>query len=276
MGRRHLARRGAMTAVAIVAFLGSQTAAQDPAFAPPPLPAPSGPVPRMPDGRPDLSGVWWLGRDIPVAPLRVGVPQAANAPRRRDTFADLYQPWAREKAKTLGDKDDPSLNCVPVAFGTSNNTITGLGFVGQIVQNATFVTILTETYHSFRLIPTDGRAHRDDALPSYRGDSTGRWEGETFVVDTTNFTDRNWMHAEGMVSFHSDALHIVERFRRVAANLLEVEATIEDPKVLTRPWIVPKVTLQLAPFDQIMEVTCTNVQTKELMDAAAKENYGRR
>ena len=84
--------------------------------------------------------------------------------------------------------------------------------------------MLTETYHSFKLIPTDGRKHRDDVAPSFRGDSVGRWEGDTLVVDTTNFTDTNWMHAEGEVSFHSDALHIVERYRRVDKNTLEVDA----------------------------------------------------
>jgi len=249
-----------------------------------PAPAPkadAGPAPRTADGHPDLSGVWWLGRDIPVTNLRVGQARPAVAaadarPQGRETFANLYQPSAREKAKTLSDKDDPALRCVPVAFGTSNNSLTGLGFVGQILQTPKFVAVLTETYHSFKLIPTDGRKHRDDVAPSYRGDSVGRWEGDVFVVDTTNFNDRNWMHAEGTVSFHSDALHIVERYRRVDANTLEIEATIEDPKVLTKPWVVPKATLQLAPFDQIMEVMCTNVETAPLMDAASKDNYGRK
>jgi hypothetical protein len=216
-----------------------------------------------------------------VATLRVGggggrgTGPGGPPPSARETFASLYQPWAQDKAKTLGDKDDPSLHCIPVAFGTSNNSVTGLGFVGQVIQNATFVAILTETYHSFKIIPTDGRPHRDDVAPSYRGDSVGRWDGDTLVVDTTNFTDRNWLHAEGRVSFHSDALHIVERFRRVDANTLEIDATVDDPKVLTRPWVV-KQTLQLAPFDQIMEVMCTNTQTSALMEAAAKENYGRK
>jgi hypothetical protein len=240
----------------------------------------AGPVPRMPDGHPDLSGVWWLGRDIPVTNLRVGQARPAAAadarPQGRETFSNLYQPSAKDKAKTLSDKDDPALRCVPVAFGTSNNSLTGLGFVGQILQTPKFVAVLTETYHSFKLIPTDGRQHRDDVAPSYRGDSVGRWEGDVFVVDTTNFNDRNWMHAEGTVSFHSDALHIVERYRRVDANTLEIEATIEDSKVLTRPWVVPKATLQLAPFDQIMEVMCTNVATAPLMEAASKDNYGRK
>lgn len=244
-----------------------------------PSKTPAGPVPRMPDGRPDLSGVWWLGRDVPVTTLRVGDPRPAGSdarPQGRQTFSLLYQDWAKEKAKTLSDKDDPSLWCVPVAFGTSNNSVTGLGFVGQILHTPKFVGILTETYHSFKVIPTDGRKHRDDVPPSYRGDSVGRWEGDTLVVDTTNFNEKSWMHAEGWVSFHSDALHIVERYRRVDANTLEIETTIEDPKVLTRPWVVPRVTLQLAPFDQIMEVMCSGLETAALMEAASKDNYGRK
>jgi hypothetical protein len=119
-----------------------------------PAPAPkadAGPAPRTADGHPDLSGVWWLGRDIPVTNLRVGQarPAAAAAdarPQGRETFANLYQPSAREKAKTLSDKDDPALRCVPVAFGTSNNSLTGLAFVGQILQTPRFVAVLTETH----------------------------------------------------------------------------------------------------------------------------------
>jgi hypothetical protein len=244
-------------------------------------------VPRTPDGKPDLSGVWWPGRDVPIAPLTPPPAAAASQatspaaplslPRvRTSRFPNLYQPSAIERAKTLSDKDDPALRCVPVAFGTLNVSLYGLGFVGQIVQTPTFVVLLTETYHSFKLIPTDGRKHRDDVAPSFRGDSVGHWEGDTLVVDTTNFTDTNWMHAEGEVSFHSDALHIVERYRRVDKNTLEVDATIEDPKVLTGPWKVPTQTLRLAPFDQIMEVGCTGVESAALMDAAAKVNYGKK
>jgi hypothetical protein len=188
----------------------------------------------------------------------------------------LYQPWAAERAKTLGDKDDPSLRCIPVAFGTLNSSLLGMGFVGQIIQSSQFIVMLTETYHAFRLIPTDGRTHRDDAPPSFRGDAVGRWDGDGFVVDAINFTDTNWMHAEGQVSFHSDALHIVERYRRVDADTLEVDAVVEDPKVLTGPWKVPTVRLQRAPFDQIMEVGCTGTETASLMDAASKVNYGKK
>jgi hypothetical protein len=244
--------------------------------------AQTGSVPRTPDGHPDLSGVWWPGSDLTVRPLATSpapppAPAApAAAPRPRPSFASLYQPWAMEKARTLSDKDDPSLHCITAAFGTLNVSLYGMGVVGQIVQTPKFVVMLTETYHGFRLVPTDGRKHRDDVPPSLRGDSIGRWEGDTLVVDTTNFTDSNWMAAEGAVSFHSDALHIVERYRRVDANTIEVEATVEDPKVLTGPWIVPKQTLRLAPFDQIMEVGCTGTETAALMEAASKVNYGKK
>ena len=280
-----------VTSAAVIGIVSSgpvaigRAAAQTPAAA---TTTPAGPVPRMADGHPDLSGVWWPGRDLqirpldsapaataPAAPPRPAAPPAA--PRQRPpSFASLYQPWAMEKARTLGDKDDPSLRCLPVAFGTLNISLYGLGFVGQIIQTPKFVTMLTETYHSFKIIPTDGRKHRDDVAPSYRGDSVGHWEGDTLVVDSRNFTDTNWMFAEGTVSFHSDALRIVERYRRVDANTLEVDATVEDPKVLTGPWVVPKQTLRLAPFDQIMEVGCSGIETAALMDAASKQNYGKK
>jgi len=233
-------------------------------------------VPRMPDGHPDLSGVWWRGADIggrgaPAVTGRGGAPGGPPA-----TFAGLYQPSAVAKAKTLGDKDDPSLGCTPTAFGTLNVSLFDVGAVGQIVQTPKFVIMLTETYHGFQIIPFDGRPHRDDAPPSNRGDAVGRWDGDTFVVDKTNFTDANWISAEGRVSFHSDALHIVERYRRVDANTLEIEATLEDPKVLTKPWVVPKQTLQLAPFDQILELACSAGDTPALIDAAAQQSSGKK
>ena len=248
-----------------------------------------GSVPRMADGHPDLSGVWWRGSDIGgrrsggggQAGARGGGPAAARGGGRGaapppPSFTSLYQPWALEKAKTLGDKDDPSLRCTPTAFGTLNVSLFSVGAVGQIVQTPKFVLMLTETYHSFKIVPTDGRAHRDDVPPAYRGDSVGHWEGDTFVVDTTNFSDIPWMFAEGRVSFHSDALHIVERYRRVDANTLEIEAVVEDPKVLTGSWTVPKQALTLAPFDQIMDLNCSGIETQSLMDAAAKQNYGKK
>jgi hypothetical protein len=230
------------------------------------------PAPRLADGHPDLAGVWWGGGDVggPRGPGR-GAARGGARGTPPPSFTSLYQPWAAEKAKTLSDKDDPTLKCIPVAFGTLNVSLWSVGAVGQIISTPKFVVMLQETYHGFQLIPTDGRPHREDVPPAYRGDSVGHWDGDTLVVDTTNYTDNTWMFAEGRVSFHSDALHIVERYHRVDANTLEIEATIEDPKVLTGPWIAPKQTLVLAPFDMVMSLACSGLETQALMDGAAKQ-----
>jgi hypothetical protein len=234
--------------------------------------AAAGPIPRMADGKPDLSGVWWGGADVGGA--RGGGGGGGRGGARGNpapTYTSLYQPWAQQKMKTLADKDDPTLKCVPTAFGTLNVRMWDVGAVGQIVSTPKFVILLSETFHGYQLIPTDGRPHRDEVPPAYRGDAVGRWEGDTLVVETKNFTDNTWMSAEGRVSFHSDELRIVERYRRVDAKTLEIEATVYDPKVLTGPWTVPKQTLQLAPFDQIMPLNCSGVETQGLMDGAAKQ-----
>jgi hypothetical protein len=228
-------------------------------------------VPKMPDGHPDLSGVWWGGGDVGAAGGRGPVGRGGRGGPPPQTFQSLYRPEAAQAAKALGDKDDPTLRCTPTAFGTLNVSLWDVGAVGQIVATPAMVVMLTETYHGFRLVPTDGRPHRDDQPPAYRGESVGHWDGDTFVVDTVNFTDNTWISAEGRVSPHSDALHIVERYRRVDAKTLEIEATIEDPKMLTGPWRVPKQTLTLAPFDRILSLNCTGIETQGLMDAAAKQ-----
>ena len=264
----------AMMLFAYSGLAAAQTAAGGAAAAPEDPPA--GPVPRMADGHPDLSGTWWAGREVPVATLNVGTSRAPQgAPRQGpERFMTLYQPWALAKAKTLSEKDDPALRCIPPVIGPHVSFLNS-GLVGQIFQTPRFVVLLAETYHSFKIVPTDGRPHRDDVAPSYRGDSVGRWEGDTLVVDTVNFNGQNWVSDHGNVSFYSDALHVIERYDRLDAKRLKVSTIVEDPKVLTRPWIFTPETLEIAPFDQIMEVPCSNVQTAALMEAAAEQNYGR-
>lgn len=241
-------------------------------------PAPAAKVPRMPDGHPDLSGVWWRGADVGGRPAggRGGAQAAARPAQPPVFFSSLYTSEAQAHAKTLGDKDDPTLHCTSTAFGTLNVSLFDVGAVGQIVQTPKFLIMLTETFNGFQIIPFDGRPHRDNVPPSNRGDAVGRWDGDTFVVDKTNFTDTSWISAEGRVSYHSDALHIVERYRRVDANTLQIEATLEDPKVLIKPWVVPKQTLQLAPFDQIMELPCSPSDTQSQRDAAPPQTVGKK
>lgn len=223
---------------------------------------PAKPTPRAADGHPDLSGVWWGGGDV-----------GPNLPRggpRVPAFSSLYTPEAAAKAKTLSDKDDPTLKCIPTAFGTLNVSLYSVGAVGQIIQTPKFIVMLQETFHGFQLIPVDGRPHRDDVPPAYRGDSIGHWEGDVLVVDTTNYTDNTWISAEGRVSFHSDAMHVVERYHRTDFNTLEIDARVEDPKVLTGPWIVPTQKLVLAPFDMVMSLACSGLETDALMQGAQK------
>lgn len=256
---KHISARGAIAAAALCSMpLGTgSVSAQE-----------SDNVPRMADGHPDLSGVWWGGGDIGGPGFRPGGPRNEDG-TRPVSFADLYQPWAAEHAATLSDKDDPTLRCIPTAFGTLNVRLWDVGAVGQIVATPELVVLLSETYHGYQLVPTDGRAHRDFLPPSYRGDAVGHWEGDTFVVEVDNFTDDTWIWAEGRVSFHSDQLRVVERYRRADADTLVIDATVYDPAVLTEPWIVPTQTLELAPFDQLLPLICSGTETQELMDAAA-------
>lgn len=254
---------GILAISCVAVLLGGRAAAQE---------GTEGSIPRMADGHPDLSGVWWGGADVGGPGFGAGRRGAddENAPPPPPTYTDLYQPWAAEQAAKLSDKDDPTLRCVSTAFGTLNVRLWDVGAVGQIISTPEFVVLLSETYHGYQLVPTDGRPHRDVVPPSWRGDAVGHWEGDTFVVETTNFTDDTWIWAEGRVSIHSDAMRVVERYQRVDQDTLVIDATVHDPEVLREPWTVPTQTLELAPFDQLLPLNCSGTETQELMDAASE------
>jgi hypothetical protein len=108
----------------------------------------------------------------------------------------------------------------------------------QIVQGPGWVALRNEMIHEARMIPTDGRRHAPPAIRSYMGDSVGRWDGATLVVDTTNFNGKTGIGANGRAIYHSDALHVVERFTRTDANTIQYEAVIDDPKTWTRPFTI--------------------------------------
>ncbi len=113
----------------------------------------------------------------------------------------------------------------------------------QIVQTPGYVVLLSEMIHNARIIPIDGRAHVSPAIRQWDGDSRGRWEGNTLVVDTANYNSRSWIStsaAGGRIKgiIPSEKLHVVERFTRVDADTIRYEVTIDDPNTFTKPWKV--------------------------------------
>jgi hypothetical protein len=212
----------------------------------------SGATPRTADGKPDLSGIWEpangglrliLRKDAEGRPTKILFPEPdadfskgdAEQRARRAAAPNQppYRPELLEKVKYLDthtNEFDGSLHCMPLG-------VPRMGPPQQIVQTPGQVVFLYEggqsSINTFRVIPTDGRAHRTDVEPTYLGDSVAHWEGATLVVDVTGFNDLSWIAPDG--HFHSEAMHVMERFTRDGDNL-KYEVTVEDPNVLTRPW----------------------------------------
>lgn len=179
-----------------------------------------------------------------------------------------WQPWALAKRDHIRDNPyetraflDTRVRCLPA--GTPRGTFSS-GYNGwQILQPPGHVVLLYEHNHLYRVIPLDGSPHPGPDIQLWMGDSRGRWEGNTLVVDVTNFTDKTWvvgeLGGEGMSagSFHSPALHVVERFTIVDADHIDYEATIEDPNVFTRPWKIAFPIWNRAPKNYVLfEYAC--------------------
>lgn len=227
------------------------------------------PVPRAVDGKPDLTGVWqggsnrvgtWeeanngagIGGTGTAAPASASKPVTSPPPAPAREPAP-YQPWAAAKVLEFFNRrgiDDPDAYCAPP--GVPRITTFGL-FPMQIVQTPQTVVILFEVYHVFRIIPINAK-HPDDLEPSYMGDSVGHWEGATLVVDVTGFNDKTWLGPTG--TFHSEALHVTERYTRVDYNTINYDVTMEDPNVLTKPWNTHS-TIMLRPGTRIREYECS-------------------
>ena len=147
-----------------------------------------------------------------------------------------YQPWAAAKAMDILDNHqnpkpaqlDPQARCWLV--GAARGVLRGV----QLIQTPGQILVANGFAHTYRVIYLDGSPHPPESLKLFMGDSRGRWEGNTLVVDVANNNNLTWFDVVG--SFHSDALHLVERFTIVDANTMNYEVTIEDPKVYTRPW----------------------------------------
>ncbi len=221
-----------------------------------------GPPPRTPDGHVDLSGVWFAGT------MGVDDVTAAGSDARRQFDPKVtpeekpaFQPWAAERIKKLSAVDAellrPSVNCMP--RGVPGMFITN-PYPIQLIQTPAFLAQLNELNNNFRIIPTDGHAHGNDPDPTFNGEGIAHWEGDTLVVDTIAIDDRTWNDYVGW--FHSDQEHVVERIIRPSMNYLVYQVTIEDPKVLTKPWTsAPR--MWTLGHEPLQEYYCTNNQEIE-------------
>jgi hypothetical protein len=231
----------------------------------------SAPPPRMPDGKPDFSGLWEPARGPGgkggatfngTKPLPFAIPTSPGDPPVAQFFnigAGFKEglpltPWAAQlRAQRKGDnnKDNPDALCLPLG-------LTQLHIHPQprkIVQTSREIVILYEANGNTRQILTDGRRppNNNDATPWWYGYSVGHWDGDTLVVETTGFRDDVWLDVEGSPLTNSGKM--TERWRRVKFGLMQIDITIEDPKAYTKPFTV-RVNHQLMPDTELMEFVC--------------------
>lgn len=191
-------------------------------------------IPRAANGRPDFSGIWQTtsAADFDLEPhsTRKDAPPGAGIVEGN---VIPYLPKALEQKKknfAARETADPRLKCY--TLGVPRGIYYPEPF--QIFQRPQDLTIVYEFGHSVRTIHTNGTEHPENPNDWWLGDSRGHWEGDTLVVDVKNFNDETWLDRAG--NFHSDQLHVVERWSFLDANTLEYKATIEDPQVFSRPW----------------------------------------
>ena len=221
-------------------------------------------TPRTGDGKPDLSGVWigtaaaglapdgqgnitFLQRGRPCHPAQeckpgINFERDSGVRQRMDPNLPLYKPEFWDRVQHLdvnGNFEDPEIKCYPAGLPR-------IGAPSKIVQTATEVIFLYQFHNTFRVIPTDGRAHdpiRAQDL-TYYGDSIGTWDGDALVIDSVGFTGESWLAWPGY--FHTNNMRVVERVRR-DGNTLTWQATIHDPGVLMQPWEMTPVRRTLNP-----------------------------
>ena len=201
------------------------------------------PVPVMPDGKPDLSGIW--------------VPDDA----RGSLFdSSKIQGWAQDamiEAENTFYTNDPRFHCLP--SGPSNYPAGAtVGGVRRMVQHPDFIAILHPDM-TYRQVYMDGRALEDEPLlPTWMGYSTGHWEGDTLVIESNGYNDRTWITREGLP--HTDKLRITERYRRLDYGHMEVHITYDDAGTFTET-VEATVDLMLTPDAGMLEVICNESET---------------
>ncbi len=238
--------------------------------------------PRTADGQPDLQGIWqgigvayYSIENLELQPIYQQNRQDPSL-RGKSIIVDPadgkipYQPWAAAKAKEIFDNHlEPTAKYLD---GAARCMLHGVprhlyNREFEIFQPQGHVVIFNMAHHTYRAIPLDAGEHITERVKLYMGDSRGRWEGNTLVVDVANNNDQTWLDIVG--SFHSDAMRVVERFTPVSPDRISYEAVITDPKVYTRPW---KIAMPLERFKdyggtELWEEACheNNERTIELM-----------
>ena len=211
--------------------------------------------PRLADGRPNLQGVWRAASisaafDVQQHEATFQSPAGASVVVDPPDGKLPYLPEvAKQARRNWEERDrDPVGYCHP--HGVPRILVPP--FPMELVQDGDYVTILSETEHSVRIIPTDGRPHRKDYW-AWAGDSRGRWEGDTLVVDVKGLNGKTWLDQAG--NFVDENEQVVERFTMTGPNTIQYEATVTDPTVYSRPWTMrlnlarqPKGT-ELIPYD---------------------------
>jgi hypothetical protein len=244
--RLHLRRALACAAVLVLSGVdGGPAIAQQTEYTVKVMP-PGGPPPRLPDGRPDFSGHWLPNSAGQGVSGRYGVDPAATRqfdPKVTPEERPSFQPWALEKIKSMTPTElelsKSSVNCMP------------RGVPAIWLQNP-YSTMLVH-----------GRPLPKYPEPLFHGNSTARWEGDTLVVESTGFDERTYIMPNGW--FHSDQLRVVERYSRPSMNYLIVEVTVDDPKVLTKPWKSAPRRWTLGN-GEIYEFYCTNNRELEELE----------
>lgn len=225
----------------------------------------------------DLSGSWDNGSGIDfIQPAKVGDSICVVAcdevesgpPRPRVMPArPLYRPEYQAKVKELEARqveEDPVLRCYPPG-------VPRIGPPDKIVQTDREVIFLYDDVagNFFRVLPTDGRPHRDDVEPSFMGDAVAWWEGESLVVETVNFNDQTWLTDDG--SFHTTELKVIERLH-VENDQLVWEATAHDPQVLAEPWQLPPRTATRSEREIMEAPLCLERDLEHMVDMSHHDN----
>jgi hypothetical protein len=200
-------------------------------------------IPRMPNGQPDLNGVW----------ERPYVPDMSRNAKNQIGMSPLpFTAWGAEKFKNYDPaKFDYTGHCLPQGLTRSMNS----PFPVQIVQTPTTFAVLYEAWNVFHVVPTDGRTFSmdKDLDPTWMGTSFGHWDGDTLIVETGFFNEKTNLDTVGHP--HSDQMKITESYQRTDATHIMYEVLINDPKTYTAPWKNTRV-FTLRPDWDIMEYSC--------------------